>query len=481
MNIAKLTWEAKVADADTKQQAIELARTEMDMAKILYEEHYLRNKLAGKARIKQVLKHPGEAVQKGETVMILEDIENLRAEGRMDPQYMFRLRDNEALGKKMSVTIEPRVEQAPWRPLKAHREEVTGVAVSKDGLIVSVSRDRTVNVWTLAHRSPVRMFELDAEALSVACTPKAAAGNWCVVGGDDGTLTLWDLDDASAKSKWAKPQAHQAGITAVAFSPDGAFLATGGEDNNIRVWDAATGEPKYTCGGHQGVVTALNFTPQARLVSAGRDGTLRVWELHEKGAREVSVIAGRTGAVSQLDVSADGRTMLFDKGRELQLLSVPDGRTQNILTNVTAATSFETLARLSPDGRLLLTAGAPEGRLQLWRTPTDTERGFEVAQFATLDRAPVTCAAFAPPGLRLGEGDKAAESFAVSGSKDGYICIWAVPGAEAVENQRLRGLRLDQMHYELEVGRQVRIGVNVANPDGRLIPGGTVTVVIEEE
>ena len=55
------------------------------------------------------------------------------------------------------------------------------------------------------------------------------------------------------------------------------------------------------------------------------------------------------------------------------MLSLPEGLTDGVLQNSGAANNFTTFALFSPDARTIVTAGAPEGRLQLWRIPTETE------------------------------------------------------------------------------------------------------------
>src|ERR1700680_4743255 len=107
--------------------------------------------------------------------------------------------------------------------------------------------------------------------------------------------------------------------------------------------------------------------------------------------------------------------MRFDQGKTWQLLSVNDGRTVSILQNSSVATPFETLALFSPDASLMLTAGAPAGRLQLWRSPTSQARGYEVRQFVSDEKAQVTCAAFAE------------DHFALSGTKSGTVNLWRIP------------------------------------------------------
>ncbi|MFI5067502.1 MAG: hypothetical protein ACHP9Z_26455, partial [Streptosporangiales bacterium] len=70
---------------------------------------------------------------------------------------------------------------------------------------------------------------------------------------------------------------HGRAVHAVAFSRDG-LLASAGGDKTVRLWDPATGECQRTLAGHDDWVRAVAFSPDgAVLVTAGDDGTIRLW------------------------------------------------------------------------------------------------------------------------------------------------------------------------------------------------------------
>ena len=66
---------------------------------------------------------------------------------------------------------------------------------------------------------------------------------------------------------------------AVAFGPDCGHLASGINDNSLRLWDAATGECVWTLGGHTDRVNVMSFSPDGSWLSSGAgDDTLRLWD-----------------------------------------------------------------------------------------------------------------------------------------------------------------------------------------------------------
>lgn len=484
---ARITHVKAVLDITKTEKELEKEVIDLDNAQNLLAFHELRFKLpVSRGYIKMIYHDTSEAVKENEPVLHIYSTDRLMAEAFVDTQYAQRLSQN------MKATLEPAQDENPVRMFEGHRGAITGVSFVAKGnvlFVVSASEDGFLKMWHRDYKGAIAGVNHRESIRAMACSPRGAKQTLCASGTGDGKIYLVNLipDDRPLPRPVLLLEhpidAHRDGVTALAFSPDGTILASGAADGSIKLWRAEDGKLIYSFDAahgadspHQGAITSLALTPQSRLVSASRDNTLRVWNLREKGAYlEGLPIDKRSGTVNQLGVSQNGRWMLFDQGKSLQIMDIPDGQAVNTLKNAGATTPFETLALFSPDASLVLTGGAPEGRLQLWRAPSEASRGHEVRQFVTDQRSPATCAAFAPSLTPSGE-----TAFAASGTKDGFVYLWPVLSKQEADSHRITNVPVRLISRSIDAGsKQIRIGVEVPNPTGRLYPGRPVTIVME--
>jgi WD40 repeat protein len=95
-----------------------------------------------------------------------------------------------------------------------------------------------------------------------------------VTGDNGGRIVLWDVPRARLINLW---QAHSSGLRAMALSPDGKTLATGGYDSAVTLWHTAAWRSMLTLE-HPATIYALAFSPDGKTLATGcEDGITRLW------------------------------------------------------------------------------------------------------------------------------------------------------------------------------------------------------------
>ncbi|HTU17276.1 MAG TPA: HlyD family efflux transporter periplasmic adaptor subunit [Gemmataceae bacterium] len=450
------------SEKEVKTKEIAGAQSELRAAWTDLQMHEIHAAIDGV--IKVIYKHhQGEAVKPFEPVLEIQNSSRLRVEGRLEEQESRKL----AVG--MTAIVEATRPQAPRLVISGHLNTVNCVAVSKGErpVIVSGSDDETLRGWdSLTGEKVWVVWGLRSAVRSVACTPPASQRNLACFGCADGTVRLLDLDSPDEKKPREMADRHRGPVLGVAFSPDGEVIATCGDDRLIRLWKTETGALLHVLPKHSGPVTSVQFASATRLVSAAKDNRLIVWDVEAgKPPRAIGPrFDGRGGEVLTVGVSPDGKTVLFDQGKELRVLTLDKQQIVGTLQNPSDAQNFSTMAIFSPDGKTILTNGSSSGKLQLWRAPVTQPRGSELRQFIWSGTA--TCGAFAPEG----------RAFAVTGTQDHKVLVWTLPSQEEIDS-RLEA-RLTLVEKDLDThSRHVRVWAELDSPEW-LIPGMRATMVV---
>ena len=156
---------------------------------------------------------------------------------------------------------------------------------------------------------------------------------------------------------------HTAWVNAVAFSPDGRLLASGGADSTVKFWGTENGLQLRTLSGHTDQVAAVQFSPNSRLLASGSwDHTVKLWDV--TSGRELRSLSGHRNIVNTVAFSPDGERLL-SLGGDLKIWNVQTGVAIRTIT----LRDFAGTAAWSGDGRFIA-IGDARGRITLWDANT---------------------------------------------------------------------------------------------------------------
>ncbi|MFN9674579.1 MAG: protein kinase domain-containing protein, partial [Microcystis sp.] len=228
-------------------------------------------------------------------------------------------------------------------------------------------------------------------------------GRYLASGGSDNTIKIWEV---ATGRELRTLTGHSDFFRSVVYSPDGRYLASGSFDKTIKIWEVATGREVRTLTGHSGWVNSVVYSPDGCYLASGSwDKTIKIWQVAT--GKELRTLTRHSGWVYSVVYSLDGHYLA--SGSQDNTIKIWQVATGKQLRTLTGHSDWVWSVVYSPDGRYLA-SGSRDNTIKIWEVATGkqlrTLTGHSEAVFSVV---------YSPDGHYL-----------ASGSQDNTIKIWEV-------------------------------------------------------
>ncbi|KAF5752565.1 U3 small nucleolar RNA-interacting protein 2-like [Tripterygium wilfordii] len=219
-----------------------------------------------------------------------------------------------------------------FRILVKHRQSVTAVALSEDDSMgFSASKDGIIMHWD--------------------------------INSGKGEKYLWPSEELlrshGVKDPQGQAKKRSKHVLSLAVSSDGRYLATGGLDRHVHLWDTRTRDHIQAFPGHRGPVSCLTFRQgTTELFSGSFDRTIKIWNAEDRAY--INSLFGHQSEVLSIDCLRKERVLAAGRDRTMQLFKVPE---ESRLVFRAPMSNLECCCFISNDEFL---SGSDDGSIELW-------------------------------------------------------------------------------------------------------------------
>ncbi len=271
--------------------------------------------------------------------------------------------------------------------IEGHRGPVHSVNLSPNGeILASGGSDKTVKLWSVESGEMLQTLDEHSDQVTRVRFSLNDGSKYLASASWDGAIRLWQWQRVKSGEAWCpldRPLlvGHKASdapsVWSLSFSPNGLFLASGGNDTTARIWSVESGQELHKLEGHSEWVTSVIFSPGSKVLASGSwDKTVKLWSI--ESGEMLQTLDGHSDWVMTVNFSPDGTLLASgsaDKG--VKLWRVESGET---LYTLGGHSDQVTSLSFSPDGEQLA-SGSEDQTVRLWSVATG-ECNATLADFA---------------------------------------------------------------------------------------------------
>ena len=238
---------------------------------------------------------------------------------------------------------------------------VLSIALSPDGELLATGIDEDIVFWqTNVGRSLFILPGHKAWVMAISFSPDS---NILASGSNDQTVRLWDVKTGQCLKTL---RGHKSRVQSLTFSQDGKMIASGSNDKTVRLWDVETGKCLQVLKGHYRRILAIVFNLKRDLViSCGEDETVRFWNITT--GKCVQILKTQVNWMSSMALHPEGEILVTaSDGNTVKFWDVETGKCTQILAGYQEqvwAVAF------SPDGQKFAT-GSNDQTIKIWNFST---------------------------------------------------------------------------------------------------------------
>ncbi len=284
----------------------------------------------------------------------------------------------------------------------------------------------------------INQFNHGASVYAVAFSPD---GKLLASGGDNNTVKIWNVDSGDVYGNFT---GHNKEVMSVKFSPDGKLLASACLDGFVRVWDVSTKRRGLTFP-HSGWVKSVAFSPDAQILASGggdREGSIKLWDVNSSNNNHIMTFPGHTGIVESIEFSPDGQ-LLVSTSRD-KTAKLWDVNVHKMRKTLSKHNKVVLSVKFSPDGESFATSSS-DNTIRFWNVATEENyKSFEVVRNRNVSAKAI---AFSPDKKHL-----------ASACNDNYVRLWKLE---------------DFNHSYVLRGHRETVTSVAFSPDGRTLATGS--------